>query len=654
MEKILLLILLIALGSQNKAGAAPTKECKVEPVRPNHPVSQVIKYCMCRGHSTSNESIYVLDSIIPPGKVLQIMLNVQPINVNKTMVLILYSNHYLFWNLSSINTPLIVHSSERSFVSSNKAIRYSTELKLFNGTCTSFTTLAESENAKMNIIDLKEDEMHLPKCEKQDHSNADYYQNYELLYQDLKGCVTSDQPAASQLHIINLIATSSMNRTKKFINMQVRFTHGNDCHKCKILLVIQSKQPMTLNIIGEVPPLNLTVSHKTNITWPGPIKVDPKLPETSVELLKWASNHELPIASLTEIPLVDKIEIKINIKVNGNHISTRQTESTSNIIKSIHCGELGMEITVVKSKKDLIEEITLLDENCKGNINETHFYLEHPYTECKTTESMDGHNYINKLNIKLSNGEKINYDITCPRVQTICDILKLNSTNEGRYIRIHELPNFEKPSSKLYNYTTVYGEVLAVSQNSKTFKEIKSNCSLILKDSNSINKLPHDMPLSLTNLKSHQALCDQSEIWSNRFKFIFHNFWSPDVEDVVMECNTSYCTELNKCYFVGKVSKALKIDNSSPKCVDCPKSQDPTNVSPGVQSLEMSAILGIVFGAFIIGALLIAALWFLYSHIGSSEKKQVIPTNPPASENSSTNHSIGSTQSTPCSTSSVA
>lgn len=49
--------------------------------------------------------------------------------------------------------------------------------------------------------------------------------------------------------------------------------------------------------------------------------------------------------------------------------------------------------------------------------------------------------------------------ILCPRVQTICDILKLNNVNNGRQIRIHELPDFKKPSVKLYSCTTVYGEV---------------------------------------------------------------------------------------------------------------------------------------------------------------------------------------------------
>lgn len=116
--------------------------------------------------------------------------------------------------------------------------------------------------------------------------------------------------------------------------------------------------------------------------------------------------------------------------------------------------------------------------------------------------------------------------------------------------------------------------------------------------------------------------------------------------------------------------------------------------------MVLPTVLGITFGAFLIGALLTAALWYIYSHTreyprppagstqgpstatwGSPAKPQrewgalagalTSPLPPPpgppskrepvvavaapaSSESSSTNHSIGSTQSTPCSTSSMA
>ncbi|XP_041090198.1 endoglin-like isoform X2 [Polyodon spathula] len=70
--------------------------------------------------------------------------------------------------------------------------------------------------------------------------------------------------------------------------------------------------------------------------------------------------------------------------------------------------------------------------------------------------------------------------------------------------------------------------------------------------------------------------------------------------------------------------------------------------------LELGAVLGIAFASFLIGACLTGALWFIHTHTGSTVKRQPVPTIPPASENSSANHSIGSTQSTPCSSSSMA
>ncbi|NXS95864.1 EGLN protein, partial [Jacana jacana] len=75
---------------------------------------------------------------------------------------------------------------------------------------------------------------------------------------------------------------------------------------------------------------------------------------------------------------------------------------------------------------------------------------------------------------------------------------------------------------------------------------------------------------------------------------------------------------------------------------------------PNNRGLGLAAVLGITFGAFLIGALLTAGLWYIYSHTRPISRLQPVSSTAPASESSSTNHSIGSTQSTPCSTSSMA
>ncbi|XP_041861533.1 transforming growth factor beta receptor type 3 isoform X2 [Melanotaenia boesemani] len=70
--------------------------------------------------------------------------------------------------------------------------------------------------------------------------------------------------------------------------------------------------------------------------------------------------------------------------------------------------------------------------------------------------------------------------------------------------------------------------------------------------------------------------------------------------------------------------------------------------------LDTRTLLGITFAAFVIGALLTGALWCIYSHTGGTAGKQPVQKPPLASENSSQAPSIGSTQSTPCSSSSTA
>uniref|UniRef100_W5LBJ3 Transforming growth factor, beta receptor III n=1 Tax=Astyanax mexicanus TaxID=7994 RepID=W5LBJ3_ASTMX len=85
-----------------------------------------------------------------------------------------------------------------------------------------------------------------------------------------------------------------------------------------------------------------------------------------------------------------------------------------------------------------------------------------------------------------------------------------------------------------------------------------------------------------------------------------------------------------------------------------PPVETPGDRDPYTYVLDTPTVVGIAFAAFVIGAMLTGALWFIYSHTGDSAGRQQVPRSPPASENSSAAHSIGSTQSTPCSSSSNA
>nr|XP_061833436.1 transforming growth factor beta receptor type 3-like isoform X1 [Nerophis lumbriciformis] len=109
-------------------------------------------------------------------------------------------------------------------------------------------------------------------------------------------------------------------------------------------------------------------------------------------------------------------------------------------------------------------------------------------------------------------------------------------------------------------------------------------------------------------------------------------------------------------------STALKLMDASshpPHVTDLPTYPDPDPEVPddpaNKNTMDTPTVVIIAFAAFAIGALLTGALWFIYSHtgggaaaVGGTQKCQ------PASEHSSGGHSVGSTRSTPCSSSSTA
>lgn len=123
-----------------------------------------------------------------------------------------------------------------------------------------------------------------------------------------------------------------------------------------------------------------------------------------------------------------------------------------------------------------------------------------------------------------------------------------------------------------------------------------------------------------------------------------------------VECSVKLCHS-EKCGEGGRVTRDLKVAQ--------PCLQPPT---PPCFDFGLPGVLGIAFGGFLIGVLLIGALWFIKIKTGyptgldisstavnlpgcpcSGAKRQPVSTNPSPSENSSANASIGSTQSTPTS-----
>ncbi|XP_057569158.1 transforming growth factor beta receptor type 3 isoform X3 [Hippopotamus amphibius kiboko] len=170
----------------------------------------------------------------------------------------------------------------------------------------------------------------------------------------------------------------------------------------------------------------------------------------------------------------------------------------------------------------------------------------------------------------------------------------------------------------------------------------------------------------------------QAEIDKKRFSFIFKHIFNTSL--LFLQCELTLCTKkekhpqkLPKCVLPDEACTSLdasmiwammqnKKTFTKPLAVihhevqlKGPSVKEPIPISPQIfHGLDTLTVMGIAFAAFVIGALLTGALWYIYSHTGETAGRQQVPTSPPASENSSAAHSIGSTQSTPCSSSSTA
>nr|O88393.1 RecName: Full=Transforming growth factor beta receptor type 3; Short=TGF-beta receptor type 3; Short=TGFR-3; AltName: Full=Betaglycan; AltName: Full=Transforming growth factor beta receptor III; Short=TGF-beta receptor type III; Flags: Precursor [Mus musculus]AAC28564.1 betaglycan [Mus musculus] len=128
---------------------------------------------------------------------------------------------------------------------------------------------------------------------------------------------------------------------------------------------------------------------------------------------------------------------------------------------------------------------------------------------------------------------------------------------------------------------------------------------------------------------------------------------TPDDACTSLDATMIWTMMQNKKTFTKPLAVVLQVDYKE----NVPNMKESSPVPPPPQifhGLDTLTVMGIAFAAFVIGALLTGALWYIYSHTGETARRQQVPTSPPASENSSAAHSIGSTQSTPCSSSSTA
>uniref|UniRef100_A0A8D0GDE8 Transforming growth factor beta receptor 3 n=1 Tax=Sphenodon punctatus TaxID=8508 RepID=A0A8D0GDE8_SPHPU len=186
------------------------------------------------------------------------------------------------------------------------------------------------------------------------------------------------------------------------------------------------------------------------------------------------------------------------------------------------------------------------------------------------------------------------------------------------------------------------------------------------------NICPKDESVKFYNVQKMNFPMPYVQTDKKRFSFVFKSIFNTSL--LFLHCELTLCTKkekdtqgLTKCIPPDEACTSLNVDMILAMMYKKKTFTKPLAVIPPKEDchylflfsdvfygLDTLTVVGIAFAAFVIGALLTGALWFIYSHTGETAGRQQVPTSPPASENSSAAHSIGSTQSTPCSSSSTA
>ncbi|NWX90761.1 EGLN protein, partial [Nothoprocta pentlandii] len=477
-------------------------------------------------------------------------------------------------------------------------------LRWARGVYGGITSYSELQEPRWVLLHLGEDGGGPEECVPRERFNAAPHLEAEVFFRGMKGCSSGAAEGARAAHIIRLQPEHSSAITEVNLSLNCARVAGDNQ-----ILILQSHVNLTWSLSVNNCHIQFLASGAYKIVGMSTELLQGQvLPDTEQGLIAKAfeKNYRV-IASYSTIPLSSRVTMDIQEHAEAAKeppTTPARTTPSSDILFSMllqtlkpwKCTDDTMEIVIARSHLESIKDvvnITLRDMSCQAERNATHFMLRTPLSHCGTSLEMKGHaqNEVSAARPPHGAGPPVP-----PQVPFQCEIPR------ELFLRLFPTAAFEAPQTELEVNKEAYlqvGAAVAVSPLGPLTPWLGSLATafvlgLITRrgDTAGPGELgSHGVPLPQNNT-------------------IFEKVLEVTVKDVWRPQNN--------------------------------------------RGLGLAAVLGITFGAFLIGALLTAVLWYIYSHTRPISKMQPVSTTAPASESSSTNHSIGSTQSTPCSTSSMA
>ncbi|RLW00521.1 hypothetical protein DV515_00008872 [Chloebia gouldiae] len=501
-----------------------------------------------------------------------------------------------------------------------------------------------------------------PDCIPQENFNAILHLETEVFFHGVKGCSRSDAQSTRAAHIIHLQSEPSSSITE--VNLSVSCRQNSAENQ---ILILQSKANFTWSV-SSMCNIHLLVSGSYkmplfSMLFPGML-----LPDTEQDLIAKAfeKNYSV-IASYSAIPASPHISLEIH-----DHEMVETPVTTTPIVitqppdlphqvlltlKPWKCTDETMEIVIIRSYLEPIKDvvnITLRDISCQAEKNATHFMLKSPLSHCGT--SLEGRGYANnELILSLAKDAVLR----SVRVAFECEIPR------ELFLRLFPTAAFEAAQTELEINKEAFVQASMRWMDHPADLQLKE-CWLLAAGREPVLLLQggEARGAGVAVLEGPPSSHGR-KVWRFRFTYTVPEgghipfsailkckagLQNDTIFEKVLELTVKDAWRPLNCEFRAREVVRMGVGEGLSQC----GSADSLIHPPTDRGLGLAAVLGITFGAFLIGALLTAVLWYIYSHTRPISKLQPVSSTAPASESSSTNHSIGSTQSTPCSTSSMA
>ncbi|ERE71220.1 endoglin [Cricetulus griseus] len=437
----------------------------------------------------------------------------------------------------------------------------------------------------------------------------------------VQGCSLEDVTGHKEAYILRILPGSGARHRTVTVNVELSCESGDP----DAILILQGPPYVSWFI---------NANHNMQLWTTGEysIKIFPEksikgfvLPDTPQGLVGEARKLNASIvASFVELPLASDVSLRASSCGRVPQTSPAPVVTTppkdrcnSGLLMSLIQPKCGNDIMTLELSKKHVQTLqctiiglTFWDPSCQAEDSDGHLVLRSTYSSCGMKET--AHVISNEKKVQCINMDSFSLEL-------------------GLYLSRH----FLQASSTIELGQQGFVQVRMSPSTSDVTVHLES-CHLDLGPEGDMveliqNRAPKGSCVSLLSL---------SPEGDPRFSFLLHVYMMPTPTAGTLSCNVALQPSTVSQEVYKTVSMHLSIHSPN-----LPR-----------KGLPLPYVLGITFGAFLIGVLLTAALWYIYSHTrGPSKQEPVVAVAAPASsESSSTNHSIGSTQSTPCSTSSMA